>query len=74
MANWQEAIEIWEEVLESANTKTAGRACLNIAVAYEVLEDTDQALEWAKRSYEEYKDKLGKDYAKVLLQRKTLEN
>lgn len=74
VANWKEAIEIWQEVLENAKRKTAGRACLNIAVAYEVLGETDKALDWAKRSYEDYKDKLGKDYAKVLLRRKRLEN
>lgn len=73
VANWKEAIEIWEEILENAKRKTAGRACLNIAVAYEVLGYTDKALEWAKRSYEDYKDKLGKNYAKVLLRRKSLE-
>ena len=73
VANWKEAIEIWKEVLQHANHKTAGRACLNIAVSYEVLGDTEEALSWAKRSYEDYNDKLGKDYAKVLLRRKSLE-
>ncbi len=73
VANWVEAIEIWKEVLENAKQKTAGRACLNIAVSYEVLGHTDDALEWARRSYEDYNDKLGKDYASVLLRRKRLE-
>jgi tetratricopeptide (TPR) repeat protein len=73
VANWQEAIEIWEELVDKVKRKTAGRACLNIAVAYEVLGNTDQALEWAQRSYMDYRDKLGKDYAKVLLRRKSLE-
>ena len=73
VANWTEAIKIWEEILSNADDKTAGRACLNIAVSYEVLGDTDQALNWAKRSYEDYDDDLGKDYAKVLLKRKQLE-
>lgn len=73
VANWKDAIEIWEEVLESAKRKSAGRACLNIAVAYEVLGETDKAITWARRSYEDYKDKLGKDYAKILQSRKNLE-
>jgi hypothetical protein len=73
VANWQEAIEIWERALDNAKRKAAGRACLNIAVAYEVLGNTNMALEWAKRSYEDYKDKLGRDYTNVLLRRQSLE-
>jgi hypothetical protein len=73
VANWSGAMEIWKELVEKAKEKTAGRACLNVAVAYEVLGDTDSALEWAKRSYEDYNDKLGRDYAKILLRRKNLE-
>jgi len=73
VANWQEAIEIWHELADHSKAKTAGRACLNIAVANEVLGDTDNALEWAKRSYEIYNDKLGRSYAKILLRRKNIE-
>ena len=73
VANWKEAIEIWKEVLQHAKPKIAGRACLNIAVSYEVLGDTEQALKWAKKSYEDYNDELGKDYSKVLLKRRSLE-
>ena len=73
VANWQGAIEIWSEMVENVKRKTAGRACLNIAVAHEVLGNTDLALEWAQKSYEYYNDKLGRDYAKILLRRKSLE-
>lgn len=73
VANWEGAIEIWSELTEHGKRKTAGRACLNIAVANEVLGDTENALEWAKRSYEFYDDKLGRDYSKILLRRKNIE-
>lgn len=73
MANWQGAIDIWSELSEHGKRKTAGRACLNIAVANEVLGDTENALEWAKRSYEFYDDKLGRDYGKILLRRRDIE-
>jgi hypothetical protein len=46
---------------------------LNIAVANEVLGNTDLALDWAKRSYEYHNDKLGRSYSKILLRRKSLE-
>ncbi len=73
VANWQGAINSWTALLSQANRKNAGKACLNIAVAHEVLGNTDQALEWAKKSYEVYGDKLGRDYAKILLHRKSME-
>jgi len=74
VANWQGAIEIWDELSNDSKQKTAGRACLNIAVANEVLGNTDLALDWAKKSYEYYDDKLGRSYSKVLLRRKSFED
>lgn len=73
VANWQGAVEIWDELSDNGKRKTAGRACLNIAVANEVLGNTDNALEWAKKSYEFYNDKLGRSYSKILLNRRDIE-
>ena len=73
VANWTGAIEVWDDLADHPKRKTAGRACVNIAVANEVLGDTDNALDWAKKSYEFYNDKLGRDYSKILLRRKRLE-
>jgi hypothetical protein len=73
VANWKGAIEVWTPIAEQFNDKSAGRACLNIAVAHEVLGDTEEALKWAKKSYEDFDDKLGRSYAKILLRRKKLE-
>ncbi|MFH0758197.1 MAG: DUF6340 family protein [Bacteroidota bacterium] len=73
VANWDGAIELWEALTEDPKRKTAGRACLNMAVANEVLGHTAPALDWAQRSYEFHKDKLGRDYAKILLRRKRIE-
>jgi len=73
VANWQGAIEIWNDLSDHSKQKTAGRASLNIAVANEVLGNTDLALDWAKKSYEYHNDKLGRSYSKILLRRKRLE-
>jgi hypothetical protein len=73
VANWEGAMEIWEDLAEHPKRKTAGRACLNVAVANEVLGHTDLALEWAKRSYEYHDDKLGRSYSNILLRRKSIE-
>jgi hypothetical protein len=70
VANWKEAIEIWTEIANNPSSKSAGRAAYNIAVAHEVLGNTELALEWAQRSYQDYDEKLARDYAKVLLRRK----
>ena len=73
VANWTGAIDIWDEFVNHNKRKTAGRACVNVAVANEVLGDTDNALEWAQKSYEFYDDKLGRRYSKILLRRKSIE-
>lgn len=70
----QDAIGIWKEVVTNGNRKAAGRAAHNIAVSYEVLGDTQKALEWAQRAYRDYGETLSRDYAKILLRRKRFEN
>jgi hypothetical protein len=74
VANWQGAIEIWDELTDYGKHKTAGRACLNVAVANEVLGNTETALEWAQKSYEYHNDKLGRSYSKILLKRRNIED
>ena len=73
VANWDGAVELWEPLTDDPKHKTAGRACLNVAVANEVLGNTVSALDWAQKSYELYNDKLGRDYSKILLKRKRIE-
>lgn len=73
VANWEGAIGIWEPLTENQKRKTAGRACLNVAVANEVLGHTQPALDWAQRSYELHNNKLGRDYSKILIRRKQIE-
>jgi tetratricopeptide (TPR) repeat protein len=73
VANWQGAIDAWTEILKHTTRKNAGRACLDIAVSYEVLGKTDLALQWAQKAYQEYGDDLARTYAKTLLARKNIE-
>lgn len=74
VANWEGAIDVWTKILNNAGRTSAGRACLNIAVGYEVLGNNKKALEWAKKSYEDYGDKIGRNYANSLKYRINLEN
>tara|TARA_R110000868_G_scaffold291085_5_gene551467 strand:- start:18627 stop:19556 length:930 start_codon:yes stop_codon:yes gene_type:complete len=72
VAKWQDAIDIWKGIVENRGS-SAGMAALNIAVAYEVLGDTNLALQYAQLAYKDYGDKLSRDYAKILLKRKRLQ-
>ena len=69
VANWDGAIEVWKNIAKNASGKNAGRACLNLAVGYEVLGNSEEALIWAKKSYEDYGNKIGRDYANILKDR-----
>ena len=73
VAKWQDAMDLWKGIVEHGNRESAGRAALNIAVSYEVLGDTEMALQWAQRAYKDYGDTLSRDYAKVLLRRQRFE-
>lgn len=69
VADWENAIIEWSEVVNTGKRKAAGRAAYNIAVAYEVLGDLEEAKEWAARSYTEFKEKEADDYFKTLRNR-----
>lgn len=73
VANWEGAIDTWTQVVNSGSLRNAGRACLNIAVGYEVLGKTSLVLQWAKRGFEDYRNKLCRGYAKILLNRQKIE-
>ncbi len=73
VANWQGAYDVWFSIAQKASGKNAGKACLNLAVACEVLGKTEEALSWAKKSYEDYGNKLGRDYANKLKYRIRIE-
>jgi hypothetical protein len=69
VADWEGASEIWSQLAKSRNRVNAGRACLNMAVACEVLGKTALAKDWAMKSYTDYGNKLGRDYANILKDR-----
>lgn len=66
VADWDGAEKKWEEIASKATGRNAGKACLNIAVAYEVLGKNEEALKWAKKAYEDYGNKIARDYANKL--------
>ena len=69
VADWQGAINAWLKVVDDGDRKIAGRAAYNIAVAYEVLGDLEEARKWAARSHTEFEEKDADEYYKMLTNR-----
>ncbi len=67
--DWDGAIDMWLKCAQSSSRKTAGRACYNIAIAYEVKGNLQEAFKWAQKSYSDYGTKLAKNYVYVLQRR-----
>lgn len=64
--DWEGAILIWEAMLTDPKAKLRGKACFNIAVAYESLGDLPKAREIALRAANEFGNKWGTGYAAQL--------
>lgn len=73
VSDWEGASQIWTQLANSKNRTNAGRACLNMAVACEVLGKTELAKEWAMKSYTDYGNKIGREYANILKDRLRVE-
>lgn len=67
--NWDGAAELWEKEVDNPKRKVAGRACYNMAIINEINGDLDAAIDWASRSYTDYKDKLALRYLNILKNR-----
>ena len=64
--DWDGAAELWK--LETSNTdpKVAGRACYNMAISQEINGDLDKAINWASKSYTDYKINDALSYLNIL--------
>jgi hypothetical protein len=67
--DWNGAAEFWSRASQSHNRKIAGRAAYNLALAYEVLGDLDNAKRWVTKSYADYGNKKARRYAGILDER-----
>jgi len=73
---WKEAAQKWERFSGSANTKVAGVAALNLAIAQEMLGDPEKAAFWSDKSVTLLRNgepgKIARDYAAILYRRKII--
>lgn len=67
--DWNGAAEIWEKEITNSKGKIAGRAHYNMAIISEINGDLDLAVDWASKSYTDYKNKDALDYLKILKNR-----
>lgn len=67
--DWEGAAQLWEQELKNPKGKIAGRACYNMAISSEINGDLDQAVEWASKSYADYRTNEALDYIKILRNR-----
>lgn len=70
VGKWDEAGQLWEKETNNSKGKITGRACYNMAIINEINGDLDAALRWAQKSYEDYNNKLGLDYVRILENRR----
>ncbi|HLN55001.1 MAG TPA: DUF6340 family protein [Bacteroidales bacterium] len=68
--NWDAAGEIWKKETENPKMKVAGRAYYNMAIISEIHGDIEKAMEYARKSYEDYNNKLGIRYVRILENRR----
>ena len=68
--NWDEAGLLWAKETENPSRKIAGRAFYNMAIISEINGNIDEAIEWARRSYEDFNVRMGLRYIRMLEARK----
>lgn len=66
--SWDKAAEQWKRIYEThqQDKKIAGRAAYNMAVAAEMRSNPVVALDWAKKSWEQYGNKKARSYIYTL--------
>ena len=68
--DWDGAAELWKKEVDNSKRKVAGRACFNMAIINEINGELDTAIDWASKSYVDYKNKKALDYLNALKYRK----
>jgi hypothetical protein len=63
---WTEAITVWKNIANNSDSKIAGRANYNLAVAAEREGNLEVAMEYAKIARDKYKEKWSREYIRVL--------
>lgn len=63
---YDEAIALWEEEVANSKPRISGRACYNLAVVNEFKGNINEAMHWATKSYDIFKQDATLDYITAL--------
>jgi hypothetical protein len=69
--DWEAAIDLLTETINSGRRKAQGRAAHNLAVVYEIKGDLLEARKWAQAAWGKYNNKDSRNYAYILEERMT---
>ncbi len=64
--DWDGAAELWKRELNNPDEKIAGRAHYNMAISNEINGDLDKAIQFASKSYTDYRTNIALDYVNIL--------
>jgi tetratricopeptide (TPR) repeat protein len=64
--DWDGAAQLWEQELSNPDEKIAGRAHYNMAISNEINGDLDKAIQFASKSYTDYRNNIALNYVNVL--------
>jgi len=70
LGDWEGAAKLWSIETKSNKRKICGRACYNMAIYNEIIGDLDNAIEWDKKAYSDYRNRQARFYINVLKNRK----
>lgn len=72
--NWAAALENWLQFAENGKQSEKSKVMLNVALAYEMIGDLPNAIEWAKKAQRNYYREVVNNYIKELLRREVILN
>ena len=69
--NWESAMAVWKNLTEKSSSKSVrSKAEFNIAIAYELQGNLDEAINWALKSYETMYRPVTYNYLEILKRRR----
>jgi hypothetical protein len=69
-SNWEAALNNWLRFVDSGSKSKRSKVMMNVALAYEMLGDLNQAIEWVNKSQLVYYREVSNHYLKQLINRK----
>jgi hypothetical protein len=69
IGDWDGAAQLWQKEVKNRKRRVAGRAHYNMAIISEINGDLETAVNWASKSYTDYRNKNALRYQRILRNR-----